>query len=125
MEQKRILLAEDSREIRTYFCRRIRQYFDGIIDVAVDGQELLNLLTVQTYDLVLTDLCMPFMDADEVLQSGKDRLGGTPIFVMTAINEDRLNEIEAKIRNIGVNLRDILVKPLTVTDIRSALGEIK
>ena len=125
MSQKRILLAEDSREIRTYFCRRIRKYFDGFIDIAVDGHELLNLLTIQHYDLILTDLYMPFMDADEVLESSKDRLGDTPIFVMTAINEDRLNKVEARIRSIGVNLREILVKPLTVTDIRSALGEIE
>lgn len=121
---KRILLAEDSKEIRIYFERMLNQLFDGVIDIAVDGEQLKNRPRWTKYDAIFTDLYMPKRNADEVFRDHSELFGNIPVFLLTALNEERVDTIREEIRSYGINLVDILVKPVTRHDLGAALAEV-
>lgn len=63
----RILLVEDDREIRDMICRFFQMKKDNIIvDTAKDGEEGLEKIFENQYDLLLLDVMMPCLDGFEV-----------------------------------------------------------
>lgn len=63
----RILVVEDDAPTRLAITRLIRQAGAEVV-TARDGEEALNHLLSQKFDVLLTDLRMPVMDGIELLQ---------------------------------------------------------
>lgn len=80
-------------------------------DIANNGQEALDLLTIEKYDLVLTDCAMPVMDGYELtkkIRASKHRnLANIPIIAITA---NASIEIEEICLNTGMD--DYISKPV-------------
>lgn len=80
----RILLVEDDREIRDMICRFIQMKKDNIIvDTAKDGEEGLEKIFENQYDLLLLDVMMPCLDGFEVCREVR-RYSDIPIMFITA-----------------------------------------
>jgi PAS domain S-box-containing protein len=84
----RVLLAEDD-SVSLLTCRRMLEKFGCSVTVAKDGQEALQRLAEQDYDLILMDVQMPVMDGVEATKAIRDasNLGAKssiPIIAMTA-----------------------------------------
>ncbi len=78
----RILVVEDEVTIRE-FCRLLlRREYD--VAVAEHGQAAIELLTTQTFDLVVTDLQMPYLDGLALVQYLRTHCLETDVIVMTA-----------------------------------------
>lgn len=102
----RILLAEDVYEnqelIRLYITRTGAQ-----VDVVGNGQEALNALSGQSYDLVLLDIQMPVMDGFEALASLRASGITTPVVMLTA------NALKSDSdRALAAGANDFVVKPI-------------
>ncbi len=106
-----ILLVEDNPvniKVASAYLRRRGHAFD----VAVDGQEALDLLTVQSFDVVLMDLEMPGVDGLEATRRLRAGQAGplnrdTPVIAMTA---HALSDVRQRCLDAGMN--DYVSKPL-------------
>ena len=60
------------------------------IDVAVDGEEALEKITSNDYDIVLLDIMLPKLSGIDVLKKVRERGIDLPIIVMTAYGSEEL-----------------------------------
>ncbi|WP_044202743.1 sigma-54 dependent transcriptional regulator [Flammeovirga sp. OC4] len=77
---KKILIIDDEQSIR-YTLREILEFENYDIDEAKDGEEALEKLVVNNYDVALCDVKMPKKDGIEVLQKAME-MGKAPQFIM-------------------------------------------
>ncbi len=102
----RILLVEDDREIRDMICRFFQMKKDNIIvDTAKDGEEGLEKIFENQYDLLLLDVVMPCLDGFEVCREVR-RYSDIPIMFITArtTQEDMLT-------GYALGCDDYIIKP--------------
>lgn len=102
-----ILVVDDLESNRTLLARRLVR--DGHeATVAESGERALDLLRVETFDLVLLDLMMPGMNGFEVLARLKadSRLHNIPVIMISA-----LDELDSVARCIEAGAEDYLPKP--------------
>ncbi|MFZ5439193.1 MAG: response regulator [Myxococcota bacterium] len=89
------------------------------VDVAEGGEDALEALELQTYDLVLMDLQMPDLDGAEVTRRLRAREAGhrrTPVVALTA---SALPDELAACRHAGMD--DTLTKPVEVPRLRQVV----
>jgi len=83
----RILLVEDDEMILRTLEFRLKK--DGYtISVARDGKEALMKLKENLYNLVITDLMLPFVTGMEVLSHIKSRQPELPVIVLSGADEE-------------------------------------
>lgn len=87
---KKILIVEDDQHIRKLLNILIRKE-DIQIDEAVEGNEALEKLASNTYDLVILDIMMPNVDGFQILKSMRETPAtvSLPVIVVTAKTEDK------------------------------------
>lgn len=108
---KRVLVAEDD-EINSFAIRNILDLTHADVTCVINGQEALEKLHAEDFDLVLMDIQMPVKNGLEATRAirqgecGEDKVG-IPIIALTAyaMAKDKQKLIEA-----GVD--DYVVKPL-------------
>ena len=103
------ILAVDDNEVNLQIARELLRNQGFEVDVALDGQQALDLVRVQAYDLVLMDMQMPVMDGLSATRAIRQLPEGLrlPIVAMTAnaMEKDRQDCLEA-----GMN--DFITKPM-------------
>ncbi|MFJ7975476.1 response regulator [Peribacillus sp. JNUCC 23] len=82
---KRILLAEDEAVLRMLIVDTLEDE-DFIVDEAADGQEALDYLKLEKYDLVILDYMMPVYTGLELIEKIKagETLGHSKILMLSA-----------------------------------------
>ena len=117
---KKILVAEDNDSnfiLMTYILKKYYQY-----ERAKNGQEAVEMVDKENFDIVLMDIKMPIMDGLEATRAIKEKHPDLPIIALTAnaFDSDRQLAVDA-----GCN--DFLSKPvssdLCLKTIRKFLGE--
>ena len=89
----KILIVDDEKSIR-YTLRDILEYEKYGVDEARDGEEALELLTKNYYDVVLCDIKMPKMDGLELLAKAVE-LGKDTQFIMISAHGNIETAVEA------------------------------
>lgn len=84
-EQKRILVVEDSAEVRRLL-RRIFEMAGYSVTEAADGREALQLLHDERIDLVMLDAMLPNVNGWQVLKAIREDKGTAeiPVIICTA-----------------------------------------
>jgi two-component system response regulator VicR len=86
---KKILVVDDEPDIHTVI-KTILSKKDYDVQTASDGQEALQKLSTEKYDLIILDVLMPNVDGFTVLlrirESGQTDL---PVVMLTAMSSDR------------------------------------
>jgi len=101
----RILVVDDELVVRDSLKEWLAE--DGFsVDMAESGLEALDLLTQQTYQLMLLDIKMPGMDGVEVLQKAKEDFPDLGVVMMTAYAT-----VETAVEAMKIGARDYLMKP--------------
>ncbi len=117
----RILIVDDEAPAR----RRLRELLDDctgalplvVAGEAANGREAMELLSVMSVDLVLSDIHMPAMDGLELARHLL-KLAHPPVLIFTtAFHEHALQAFE-------VNAIDYLVKPVRVQRLLGALQKV-
>ncbi len=101
----KILIIDDEKNIR-YSLREILEYEKYEVDEAKDGEEGLEKLTKQNFDIVLCDIKMPKMDGLEVLEKAME-LGKDTQFIMISAH----GSIEAAVEATKKGAYDFIQKP--------------
>ncbi len=100
-----ILMAEDN-DVNILVARTFLERWGATVDVALNGQQALDMLDLSRHKMVLMDMHMPVMDGYECTR--KMRFNGVKIPIV-ALTASLPREVEDRIIEMGVN--DIIVKP--------------
>jgi DNA-binding response OmpR family regulator len=121
-----ILFVDDEKLIRNSFARELRA--EGFTVTAVaSGGEAIEMMGIEKYDLVVTDLMMPGIDGFGVLKATKERVPQTAVIIFTSYDD---GQFVTEALRLGAD--DFTVKPCEVEElvcrIRNCLekrGQIK
>lgn len=119
MTKPRILITDDEPNIRLMLRTALEsEGYD--IDQAANGQDAMDMITSQPYDLMLLDLNMPVLDGMRVLEQLKDVPGDQKprVVVLTAYGS-----IPAAVRATRLGAMDLIEKPIAPEDLRKLVGE--
>jgi signal transduction histidine kinase len=114
----RILVVDDNRLNRVRLQHDLHlQGFE--VAQAEDGQQALERLRAEAFDVVLLDILMPVLDGFQTLAEIKRdaTLRDVPVIVISA-----LDEIDSAVRCIEMGAEDYLTKPFNPTLLRARLG---
>ena len=115
-----VLLVEDN-EINRRIAVTVLARLGLEVVTAADGQEALDLLSVQEFDVVLMDCQLPVLDGFSATRAVRQREAGsgrhTPIVALTA---DALATTRQECLDAGMD--SYLAKPFTPAALHSALG---
>jgi DNA-binding NtrC family response regulator len=115
----RILVADDEKMKRMTLAHDLEAQGHEVV-TAADGEEALEKLASQHFDVVVTDLKMPRVDGLELLKRIKrDHANGTEVIIMTAYGS-----IPVAVEATKLGAYDVLTKPFRNEDIFPMLARI-
>ena len=114
----RILVAEDDKDLNRLVCSCLRGEGHDVTS-AFDGEEALNYLGENKYDLLLTDIMMPRLDGFDLAERAKLVDKNMPIVFMTA-KDDKPSQVLGY--RLGID--DYIVKPFDVDVLIMKIGAI-
>ncbi|MBM7485684.1 MULTISPECIES: response regulator [Bradyrhizobium] len=115
----KILIADDEDSMRQLVARAIAMDGHEIV-TAQDGAEALEILTRADgrFDLLLTDIQMPVMDGIALALSVARDFPDLTILLMTGFADQR-----ERASNLNALVHDVVTKPFSVADIRTAVAD--
>lgn len=111
---RKILVVDDEKMIVKGIKYSLEQD-DMIIDVAYDGEEAVNKISMNTYDLVLLDLMLPKLTGNEVCQQVRE-FSDVPIIMLTAKGDDM-----DKIMGLENGADDYITKPFNILEVKARI----
>jgi len=119
-QPRRALLADDNHSVRMTLGRVISS-FDFDVTYAENGKRALELFdhAYGGFDLLITDICMPEMNGNDLVHEIRRRDQELPIITITGFAEPKLiSEIES------CNVR-LFEKPINFEALRSYIGSLQ
>ena len=117
-EPVRVLVVDDEELIRALLTELFTA--EGYeVTTAVDGEQALELLETERFDLVLTDLIMPGLDGVEVLQRAKRVDADRPVVVMSG---HAPVERVSRLAELGAD--DYITKPFDLEDVKEIVARL-
>jgi PAS domain S-box-containing protein len=113
----KILLAEDN-VVNQKVAQKILDCMGYRVDVVSNGQEAVQAMLRQTYDVVLMDIQMPEMDGIEATTKIREQLGDNRPWIIALTANALQGDRE---RYLGVGMDDYLSKPIRVDELEKAL----
>ena len=111
-DRPRVLVVEDNPELNRFLVETLQD--DYRVATAFDGVEALEKAMALRPDLILTDIMMPRMGGDVLVEALRERpaLSQVPVIVLSAKADDALR---LKLLNGGA--RDYVVKPFSAEEV--------
>jgi len=107
----RILIIEDNITTANYLSQGLKEnYF--IPDVALDGQEGLFLVSNHTYDVIILDIMLPYIDGWTLITKIREMNINTHILCLTA-----KDAVDDRVKGLELGADDYLVKPFAFTEL--------
>ncbi len=107
----RLLIAEDERDVAKALQRGLSR--EGyVVDIAENGNQALETLAVNEYDLLLLDLCLPDIDGLEVCRFGREKHPLLLILILSARTKQ-----EDIIAGLDNGADDYLTKPFHLQEL--------
>ena len=116
-DDARILVVDDEGAIR-YSISKTLQRVGYQVHTAASGEEALDLMKRQDYDVVLTDIRMPGLSGVDLLAKIKERAPDAVVILLTGYAS-----LETAIESLRLGAHDYLVKPSSSQDIRNSVSE--
>lgn len=121
----KILIVEDEAAIRRVLVKILEEESsEYVVDAAENGEEALQKITGEDYDLVISDIKMPKMDGEELLVAAK-KIKPDTVFVMISGHGD----LETAVNTMRLGAFDYISKPpdlnRLLTTVRNALDTSK
>ncbi|MBX2810224.1 MAG: response regulator [Myxococcales bacterium] len=121
IEETRCLVVDDSKTARMFISRVLRQLGIEQIVQATDGQEAVDLLAAQFFDLIVTDYNMPNLDGGQLVE-----------YIRTASSQPQVPILMVTSAQQGARMAGVLRagvtamfdKPFAIEDVRRTLENI-
>jgi len=122
---KRMLVADDEPNVRKTIADVLRKY-GCEVTVCKDGHEAAAALDQEAFDLVVSDIKMPYRNGYEIFAAAQRAREGTPVVLMTGFGYDPHHSI---VRASQEGLSSVLFKPFKadqlLDELHKALGEAR
>lgn len=114
---RKVLVVDDEKLIVKGIRFSLEQ--DGMeVDCAYDGEEALEKIQANTYDIVLLDIMLPKMNGFEVCQQVRE-FSDVPILMLTAKGDDM-----DKILGLEYGADDYITKPFNILEVKARIKAI-
>lgn len=114
----RVLVVDDNADMRAYLGKLISPYFS--VRYAVNGRDALDQVALESPDIIVSDIMMPVMDGQELLQELRSQSGTRiPVILLSA----RAGE-EARVEGLGWGADDYLVKPFSARELLTKVNSV-
>lgn len=114
----KILIAEDDRELRQLFSHVLMKNGYTVKGVG-NGQEALDAMDNDYYDLIISDIMMPVMDGYAFVHQLRDAGDTTPVLMITA--KDAFDDMR---QGFLSGTDDYMVKPVNVNEMVLRVGAL-
>ena len=114
----RLLLAEDEQALSKALTV-ILERNNYSVDVAYDGQEVLEYLQTDNYDGVILDIMMPKVDGITVLKEIRKKGNLIPVLLLTA-----KSEVDDKVLGLDAGANDYLTKPFNSRELLARIRAV-
>ena len=78
----KILIADENNEVRNHIHERLKVNGAGLIDEVKNGDEAMKMISRQSYDIVISDLWLPSLDAASIMKRTAESGKNAPSFVI-------------------------------------------
>ena len=109
---EKILVVDDEQSLREVLSIMLKRTGYAVTSVA-DGEEAIELLNKDIFDLVITDLRMPKIDGMEVLKAAKSASPETVVLIITAFAS-----ADSAVEAMKRGAYDYLTKPFQVDEVQ-------
>ena len=113
----RIIVVEDDYHLNSLIKKVLEK--DYIVDSAYNPTRALEMMSVNAYDLIISDIMMPEMSGFEFAKIIRDDNKDIPILFITA-----KDEFEDKRRNYAIGVDDYMVKPIDINELVLRVGAL-
>ena len=115
----RVLVVEDNAEMRRFICEALRTEFR--VESAPDGQSALEAAVVAPPDLVVTDLMLPRLGGDRLVEAMRvlPALKDIPVLVLSAKDDATL-----RARLLAGAAQDYVTKPFSAQELRARVRNL-
>lgn len=114
---QRVLVVDDEKLIVKGIRFSLEQ--DGMeVDCAYDGEEALQLIRENEYDIILLDVMLPKLTGFEVCQQVRE-FSGVPVVMLTAKGDDM-----DKILGLEYGADDYITKPFNILEVKARIKAI-
>jgi DNA-binding response OmpR family regulator len=119
MSLKRILVAEDNKLIQDTVVFKLQK--DGYeVIKAIDGKECMECLRNGNYDLLITDLFMPYISGHEIISAVRSEMKiDLPILVLSAAGAE-----ETVLKAFELGADDYMIKPFSLSELSIRVRKI-
>ncbi|MGC8868833.1 MAG: response regulator transcription factor [Sulfurihydrogenibium sp.] len=114
----KILVVEDEKRLGKLIKKGLEEE-NYLVDLVYDGEEALNYLSTQNYDVVILDLMIPKLDGKEVIKTLRIKNVKVPIIVLTA-----KDEIKSKIEVLDLGADDYITKPFNFEELLARIRAV-
>ncbi len=114
---KRVLVVDDEKNIVKGISFSLKQ--DGMnVDAAYDGEEALERIRQNSYDMILLDVMLPKLTGFEVCQQIRE-FSDVPVIMLTAKGDDM-----DKILGLEYGADDYITKPFNILEVKARIKAI-
>ena len=114
----KILLAEDEVDLNNLITKYLKKNGYSVESV-FNGEEALDYLEYDEYDLIILDIMMPKINGFEVIKKLRSKGNHTPILLLTARNSS-----EDKVKGLDLGADDYIVKPFDFNELTARIRTI-
>ena len=118
-QQLRFLVVDDNEDIRDVFARLIERA-GHVVSTAADGQEAVEMLEGESFDVMLLDLTMPRMNGVEVVRWLRAHPEVAPDMRVVVISA-WAGEHRAVLQELGITT--VMQKPLRIQQLSDLIAE--
>ncbi len=111
------VLVVDDEGANRYSVSKTLQRVGYVVNEAASGEEALEVMENQHFDVVLTDIRMPGLDGVELLRKIKDQAPDAIVILMTAYAS-----LGTAVEALRLGAHDYLIKPSSSQDIRQSVA---
>ncbi len=111
----KILVVEDETSMRKALCNGLKK-FGYAVDAAFDGEQALELIEINIYDLIVLDLNLPKIGGIEVLRTIRKTNQELRVLILSA-----KAEVEDKIIGLDTGANDYLSKPFHFKELEARI----
>mgnify|MGYP005975193969 CR=1 FL=1 len=114
----RLLIVEDEKEICDMVAKSL--YHAGYeVDTCYDGEEALECILTENYDLIVLDLNLPGMDGMEILKELRQRNEETKVLILSA-----RGQIADKVEGLDAGANDYMEKPFHLLELEARVRSL-
>jgi two-component system copper resistance phosphate regulon response regulator CusR len=113
-----ICLVEDEEKVAAFISKGLQEH-DFLVTHARDGLSAIDLISMQSFDLIILDLMLPDINGVDLCRQIRRGNSQVPILMLTA-----LDRVDDKVNGLQAGADDYLVKPFHFSELLARIGAL-